>query len=79
MPVLVKLSTSLRRLVPEYDPLAGLEVEPRPGESAAELMARLGIPPDKVKVIMINGLAAGPDTILADGDRVGLFPPVGGG
>jgi molybdopterin synthase sulfur carrier subunit len=79
MPILVKLSTSLRRLVPDYDPLTGIEVEPRPDESAAGLMARLGIPLEQVKVIMINGLAAGADTILTDGDRVGLFPPVGGG
>lgn len=79
MSILVKLSTSLRALVPDYDPLAGLNVEAKEGQSVARLLDRLGIPLDKIKIIMVNGVAAGADTILADGDRVGLFPPVGGG
>ncbi|MBU0513379.1 MAG: MoaD/ThiS family protein [Proteobacteria bacterium] len=79
MPILVKLSTSLRALAPGYDPLTGLSVEAEQGRSVARLLARLGIPPEKVKIIMVNGVAAGADTVLADGDRVGLFPPVGGG
>lgn len=30
-------------------------------------------------VNMINGLAQKTDWLLSDGDRVGIFPPVGGG
>lgn len=30
-------------------------------------------------VNLINGLAKGEDWVLGDNDRVGIFPPVGGG
>jgi len=43
------------------------------------ILERLGIPGDSVKLIFINGVHAKKTTILTDGDRVGLFPPVGGG
>ena len=79
MPLLVKLSTTLRQCVPEYDPHAGLNLEARPGETVAELFGRINIPAENVKVIMVNGVQARADTTLEDGDRVGLFPPVGGG
>ena len=42
-------------------------------------MARLGIPPEELKLVFLNGLHAGLDAALKDGDRVGLFPAVGGG
>nr|WP_072697244.1 MoaD/ThiS family protein [Desulfovibrio litoralis] len=43
------------------------------------VMKQLQINPDEVKIIFVNGLHADADTVLKDGDRVGLFPPVGGG
>ncbi|MBU1277357.1 MAG: MoaD/ThiS family protein [Proteobacteria bacterium] len=79
MPLLVKLSTSLRKQVTGYDPHAGLELEFAPGESAEGLIRRLGLDPERIKIIMVNGRSAAPEQELADGDRVGLFPPVGGG
>jgi sulfur carrier protein ThiS len=50
-----------------------------PGLTVAGLMAALGLSPDEVKVAFVNGLHAGMDQELKDGDRVGLFPAVGGG
>ena len=79
MPRLVKLSTTLRGQVPGYDPLTGLGLEFVPNESAQGLIRRLGLDPARIKIIMINGRSAAPDQQLKDGDRVGLFPPVGGG
>lgn len=43
------------------------------------LITQLGIPMDQVKLIFVNGKNKGLDYILQNGDRVGLFPPVGGG
>ena len=79
MPLLVKLSTTLRGQVPGYDPLTGLDLEFVPGESAQGLIRRLGLDPARIKIIMVNGRSAALDRQLKDGDRVGLFPPVGGG
>lgn len=43
------------------------------------LISDLGISLKDVKLIFINGKKNDPSYILQDGDRVGLFPPVGGG
>jgi molybdopterin converting factor small subunit len=44
-----------------------------------ELTDQLKMPRDTVKLIFINGVRGSLSTPLHDGDRVGLFPPVGGG
>lgn len=52
---------------------------PEPGLTVAGLVAALGLDPEAVKVAFVNGQHATPETPLRDGDRVGLFPAVGGG
>ena len=49
------------------------------GTGVKDIIKKLKIPGDLVKLIFINGVHAKRDTILKDGDRLGLFPPVGGG
>ena len=44
-----------------------------------DVIEKLKVPADSVKLIFINGVHAEFDTTLKDGDRLGLFPPVGGG
>ena len=44
-----------------------------------QLLAKLAIPAGEVKIAMVNGVSAELTQVLAAGDRVGLFPPVGGG
>ncbi|MFH1033682.1 MAG: MoaD/ThiS family protein [Pseudomonadota bacterium] len=75
----VRLSASLRRRVPGYDPHRGLTLPWEPGLRVDGLLARLDLPPGEVKIIMINGQGRDLGHLLADGDRVGLFPAVGGG
>jgi molybdopterin converting factor small subunit len=43
------------------------------------LKDELRVPPDEVKIVFVNGITRRFDHVLADGDRVGIFPPVGGG
>lgn len=47
--------------------------------TVGDVMAALGIPAQEVKIIFVNGVKKEPDTRLKQGDRVGLFPAVGGG
>jgi len=47
--------------------------------SVRELLLQLKIPDESVKLVFINGVHAKPDAILRDGDRLGVFPPIGGG
>ena len=71
----LKLFVTLARFLPEN---AG-EFPVKEGTSVEKLMANLGIPGDWVKLIFVNGKKQGREYCLQDGDRVGLFPPVGGG
>ncbi|MCF8067378.1 MAG: MoaD/ThiS family protein [Desulfobacterales bacterium] len=43
------------------------------------LLEKLGVPLDEAKLVFVNGIKSGLNSILKDGDRVGIFPPVGGG
>ena len=79
MTVQVVLSATLRAFVPGYDPAGGVPVELPAGSPAGEVCRRLGIPPEKVRVYMVNGRHAEPTDPLRGGERVALFPPVGGG
>ena len=75
MPIELKCYATLAPLTP---PNAGA-FPIRPGETILELVTRLSIPEEEIKIVFVNGISAGLDKPLADGDRVGVFPPVGGG
>jgi molybdopterin converting factor small subunit len=47
--------------------------------SADRLMQILGINPEDVKLIFINGIHKDSGTILNDNDRIAFIPAVGGG
>jgi len=49
------------------------------GETVSDVLERVGIPIDEVKIVFINGKSSKFDAALKDGDRVGVFPAVGGG
>ncbi len=48
------------------------------GESIENLVQRAGIAKEDVSIAFINSRIVDFDTILSDGDRVGLAPAVGG-
>ena len=50
-----------------------------PGMSVEALLAQLQISSSEAKLIFINGVKRDLQTPLKGGERVGLFPPVGGG
>ena len=49
------------------------------GTTVGDLLNQSGVPVGDVKIIFINGLQSKPEVILKDGDRLGVFPLVGGG
>ena len=79
MSVSVNLSTTLRNFVPDYQPSLGLTLDIGAGLKASELAEKLGLPLQDIKIIMLNGKRVEPEAQVADGDRVGFFPAVGGG
>jgi sulfur-carrier protein len=79
MPLQVFLNASLRPYVPGYNPYDGIALEVPPGTPVSRIISRLGLPPEEVTLIMVNGVRQQPDFPLQGGERLGLFPPIGGG
>jgi molybdopterin converting factor small subunit len=48
------------------------------GETIKDLLTRLGLRQEEIKIIFVNHKMSDFDTVLHDGDEVGLAPPVGG-
>jgi molybdopterin converting factor small subunit len=49
------------------------------GQTVEDLLTTLGVSLSEVKLVFVNGIKGEMNAILKDGDRVGVFPPVGGG
>jgi len=49
------------------------------GISVFDLLEQIKMPREKAKLIFINGVKAELTSTLKGGERVGIFPPVGGG
>lgn len=75
MRVSVRLFSSLS----PYRPKDPDNVEVAPGETAAGLASRLGIPAGELGLAFVNGSFVEPEAKLADGDAVLLLPPISGG
>ncbi|MFP4477018.1 MAG: MoaD/ThiS family protein [Desulfatibacillaceae bacterium] len=50
-----------------------------PGETAGDVIRRVGLPLDEVNTVFVNGRQALMSQRLEPGDRIGVFPKVGGG
>lgn len=50
-----------------------------PGTSVQDILIKLRVPLEDVRLVFINGVKGAMGSIPQDGDRVGVFPPVGGG
>ena len=48
------------------------------GARVGDLADRMGLPKEKIEIVFVNGIKSDLDAGLAEGDRVGLFPAVGG-
>ena len=71
----IKLFASLRPFMPP----SGGKYRINPGISIRNLLEQLNLPQEKAKLIFIDGTKANLSSTLDGGERVGIFPPVGGG
>ena len=55
------------------------EIDVLDGAAVRDVMRTLGVAPEEVKIIFINGVHAAPDFLLQDNDRLELIATVGGG
>jgi len=71
----LKLFVTLSKFLPENSGYYEVSEE----TTVEELISDLGIPSGLVKLIFINGKKQDHKYQLQHNDRVGIFPPVGGG
>ena len=79
MIIKVKLFATLRKYLPKIELGKASEFPIEPGTSISMLYQILGIPEEEVKLAYVNGIYCESDSILKDGDEIGIFPPIGGG
>jgi molybdopterin converting factor small subunit len=76
----VRLYATLRRYRPELKMGEPLFLNIDEGTTVKQILKKqLSIPTEVVKTVFVNGIYRDLEHVLADGDRVGIFPPVGGG
>ena len=75
----VKLYASLAKYLPKQPAGEPASLDLAEGTTVKGLLNQLGIPEKAVKLIFINSLHATEETVIQDGDRLGIFPPVAGG
>jgi len=71
----IKLFANLKRFMPDGADNYAI----KPGTTIRSLLQELDLPEDKIKLVFINGVKADMASTLSGGERVGIFPPVGGG
>jgi len=75
MGIEIKLFATLAQFLPENGDNYPIDA----GETVGSLIKKLGVPEEDISLIFVNSLKVDKDRELQDKDRVGLFPPVGGG
>ena len=76
---MIEIDLNLFVTLAKYHPNGRGALEVEEGTRVDDLIRNLGIPRDTVKLVFINGKKADAGQVICPGDRVGLFPPVGGG
>jgi molybdopterin converting factor small subunit len=71
----LKLFATLQQFMPASADSFTIEA----GSTIEHLLEQLEIPQSKAKLIFVNGVKADLSAALHGGERVGIFPPVGGG
>ncbi len=74
MPVRIIAVGLLKASLPEGELMLAAE-----GRSVEQVLAELGLDPDLVAMVLVNGCQVPKSTILAAGDVAKLIPFVGGG
>lgn len=74
MQIQVKTFATLKKFEPEN---AMLDIHE--GAKLADVLETLGIPAEEVKLLFVNGVHSKLDTAINPGDKISLFPAVGGG
>jgi sulfur carrier protein len=79
MEIEVKLFATLRDYLPKGSGRFSSRMEIDDHTKVQDILAKLKIPEEIPKIILINGVHGKKDQVLKEGDVLSLFPPVAGG
>ncbi len=79
MEIEVKLFATLRDYLPKGSGRFSCKMEIDGQMRVQEILAKLNIPEEIPKIILINGIHGKKEQILKEGDVLSIFPPVAGG
>jgi len=79
MKIEVRLFASLARFMPDKSIKKPYAMDVQEGATIADVFQSLDVPEESVKLIFLNGIHAASSQVLKDGDRLGVFPALGGG
>ena len=79
MKIEINLYATLSRYMPAHLKKSGRILDVEEGITLNQLMEQLNIPAKQVKLVFLDGVRADGESVLKEGSRVGVFPPVGGG
>ena len=76
---MIKIELRLFADLSKYQPENFENYQIQEGTSIEQLLLELGIDKKRAKIVFINGKKKNLEDSVKHGDRVGIFPPVGGG
>ena len=76
---MINIELNLFANLSQYLPANKQSYQVNENTNIEKVIQELGIPDDMVKLIFINGKRVEKTHLLKQGDRLGVFPPVGGG
>jgi len=79
MEIEVKLFATLRDYLPEGSSRFSCKIKIDGQTRVQDILAKLKIPEEMPKIILVNGVHGKKDLILKEGDILSVFPPVAGG
>ena len=79
MKIEVNLYATLSQYIPGGNKGPTHVVDVEEGTTVSELLRQLGVPTQSAKLIFLDGMHSNLDKELKEGNRLGVFPPVGGG
>jgi molybdopterin synthase sulfur carrier subunit len=80
MKIQLRLFASLAGYLPEQKNSAFPNlIEVEEGITIKSLLDGLKVPAELPKIIFLNGIHADETSVLKEGDRLGIFPPLAGG
>ncbi len=75
----VRLFASLRKYYPDLEVGEALVITLDDKAKLGSLLHELKVPKEEITVVLVNGKREEENYLLQDGDRMGLFSPIGGG